>query len=150
MEVGSPIQQRRGSGRSPRSVDNSGASHGSSTNFQIVGGPNAGAQYDYYIDDQQFSGGYDYLSVASCGPCDSWPIDPSTFRSPDQLFNSNAALFGQVTGVPAVPDRSYIKIDGDNAYAPYAAQQLYARSPPTTFNGSEDAAHFPALTFTGR
>ena len=128
--------------------DNSGAKHDSSSGFQVVGGPNAGKLYDYYIFDAQLAG-IRLGSLSSCGPCDSHAIDSSTFRVPDtEMFNSNAVLSRDVNNPPAVPDRSYIQIDGANAYSSYAAQQLYARSAPATFDGSQDAAHFPVLTLT--
>ncbi len=128
--------------------DNSGASHGSSSSFQIVGGPNNGKLYDYYLWQAQFSGAMDYDSLGSCGPCDSYAIDPTTFQVPDNaLWFSNAALYGNLNTGP-VPDRSYVRVDGSNAYDSDSAEGLYSRSAPATDDGSEDAAHFPALTFS--
>jgi hypothetical protein len=91
----------------------------------------------------------DYDSAGSCGPCDSYAIDPSTFQIPDNaLWYSNAAIYDNLNNGPGIPDRSYLRIDNANAYDPYGAEALYARSSPSTFDGSEDAANFPTLSFS--
>lgn len=126
-----------------------GGAAGSSTSYQIVGGPNSGKLYDYYMWQAQLSGAMDYDSLGSCGPCDSYAIDPSTFRVPDNpLWYSNAALYANLDDGPGIPDRSYVRIDGANAYDSTGAEGLYDRSTPTTYDGSEDAAHFPVLSFS--
>jgi hypothetical protein len=125
--------------------DNSASS---STNYQIVGGPNNGDLYDYYIWQAQFSGAMDYDSLGECGPCDSYAIDPTALRIPDDaLWYSNAALYQNLSGGPGIPDQSYAQVNGDNAYDAHGAESLYDRT-VGNFDGSQDAANFPALSFS--
>jgi len=117
----------------------------SSGHYQIEGGPNNGDKIDYYLFAAQFHASDEYLSISSCGLCDSYAVDPLTSATGDAVFYSNAALFA---GNDA-NNRSEIQIDGSNAFTGYSAYDLVDRSGPTTYDGSQDYANFPALTYSG-
>ncbi len=115
---------------------------GSAEDEAIVGGPNSGALFDYYFYGSQFQGAGEYLSISSCGLCDSYAINPTTSTIGSSLFFANAALFSNNDA----NTRSEIQIDGNNAFASYAAKELIKRTNPTTYNGSEDYSNFPSLS----
>lgn len=114
-----------------------------SDGYQIEGGPNKGDEVDYYLFGAQFHAGDEYLSISSCGLCDSYAVDPLTSATGEAVFYSNGALFSNNDA----DNRSEIQIDGSNAFTGYSAYDLVARSTPTTYDGSEDYANFPSLTY---
>jgi Glucodextranase, domain B len=112
-------------------------------NYQIEGGPNSGDQLDYYLFGAQFQGSDEYLSISSCGLCDSYAVDPLTSATGDAVFYANDALFS----TNDARTRSEIQIDGNNAFTGYSAYSLVERSSPTTYDGSRDYANFPSITY---
>ncbi len=98
---------------------------------------------DYYLFGAQFQGSYEYLSIGSCGLCDSYAVDPLTSATGGAFFYANAALFASNDA----KTRSEIQIDGSNAFTGYSAYDLVARSASTTYDGSADYANFPAITY---
>lgn len=111
--------------------------------YQIEGGPNNGDQFDYYLFATQFQGSDEYLSISSCGLCDSYAIDPVTDATGEAVFYANGGLFAR----NAAENRSEIQIDGSNAFTGYGAYALVGRSGPTTYDGSQDYANFPSITY---
>jgi hypothetical protein len=122
--------------------ENDAGNVGSVEDEAIVGGPNEGALFDYYFYGAQFQGADDYLSISSCGLCDSYAINPTTSALGGDLFFANAELYYRNDA----GTRSEIQIDGNNAFASDAAQGLIPRTNPTTYNGSEDYSNFPSLS----
>jgi Glucodextranase, domain B len=110
----------------------------------IIGGPNSGDLYDYFFFGAAFQGQADYLSMSSCGVCDTWAVDPTTSTLGSDLFFSNAALYD--TNI--ANNRSEVQVDGNNSYASDAARDLVPRTNPTTYDGSEDYEHFPSTSFS--
>ncbi len=124
--------------------ENEDGNIGPKTNYQVAGGPNDGALFDYYFWGAQFHATGEYLSLTSCGLCDSYAIDPATGAKGQAFFYSNAALFSK----DDANKRSEIQIDGNNAFSGESAARLINRSGPTEYNGSEDYHNFPGLTYS--
>jgi hypothetical protein len=112
--------------------------------YQVEGGPNNGDLFDYYLLGAQFQGSDEYLSISSCGLCDSYAVDPVTSATGDAVFYANGALFSR----NIAKTRSEIQIDGSNAFTGYSAYDLVARSGTTTYDGSQDYADFPSITYS--
>jgi hypothetical protein len=101
---------------------------------KISGGPNNGKAYDYYVLYQGAHAMNDYVSTTHGGLWDS-RLEYSDGTSSNYLWYENAALTRSEDST-----RSYLKVDGKNAYGPYAARYL--------FSGSADNAGFPVLAFS--
>jgi hypothetical protein len=106
---------------------------GYNSTSKVVGGPNDGTPYDFYMFAQQPAGGFDYDSLASCGVDDGYLSD-STLALTTVTFWCNAALFNQEAS-PGT--RSELRIDGADAWPTWSARQI---------NGN--ATGLPALTYT--
>jgi hypothetical protein len=101
--------------------------------YKVSGGPNDGTMYDFYTFAQQPSGGFDYVSLSSCGVDDGYLSD-STLALTTVTFWCNAALFNQ-DGSPGT--RSELQIDGADAWPTWSAQRV-----------NPNATGFPTLTYT--
>lgn len=99
---------------------------------KITSGPNAGKTYDYYVQYQSARAENDYISAPSGGLWDS-RLQYSDGTSSNQLWYENAAL-PRNEGT-----RSFLKVDGRNAYGPETAEELFPNN-----------AGFPELTFTAK
>jgi hypothetical protein len=101
---------------------------------KISGGPNDGKAYDYALDAQQVTAGFDYASLGGCGLHNGFLYD-TTYANTTVTFACNAGL-GRADS-PATPTRSELQIDSANAYAPTQA-----------FFIDSGAGGLPALTDT--
>lgn len=101
--------------------------------YRISAGPNDGRPYDFYTFGQQLAGGFDYLSLSSCGIDDGYLSD-STLALTTVTFWCNAALFNQEAS-PGT--RSELQIDGRDAWPSWSAQHINAA-----------ATDLPAFTYT--
>ena len=101
---------------------------------KVVGGPNDGRTYDYYLDAQQQTGAFDYTSLGGCGLEDGYLYD-AAYTLTTTTFVCNAGLPGPAASTAHT--RSDLQIDGANAYPPDQA-----------FFVNGNAAGFPALTET--
>jgi hypothetical protein len=101
--------------------------------FTVAGGPNAGRVTGYFLDAQQETGSYTYLSLGDCGLGESYLYDP-TYAPTAVTFLCNASL---LSGESPSPTRSELQIDGTNAYAPSDAASI-----------NDSAGGLPALTDT--
>lgn len=102
-------------------------------------GTNAGHLYDFYTWQQATLAGSDYLSVGSCGLCDSKLFYPGSFTSSNYLWFANGALYGdERTG------RAYAQIDGRNAIAP--GDPFFQFRPSVTQAYTQPG--FPVLTYS--
>jgi hypothetical protein len=98
---------------------------------KVAVGPNTGKVVGYYLDAQQLTGAFDYVSLGGCGLDDGYLYDP-TFANTTVTFFCNSVLFSTDS---ATPTRSELQIDGANAYDPNNA-----------FLINPNAAGLPALT----
>jgi hypothetical protein len=93
---------------------------------RVITGPNAGALSDYYLQDVQSQGAFDYVSAGSCGLYDSYLWDPVTFAAADPLFYCNDGLNKSDGELPPVlpgnspATGSELHVDGVNAFLPGA------------------------------
>jgi hypothetical protein len=101
--------------------------------YQVSSGPNAGVLYDYFFAHQGASAYSDYLSVSSCGLCDTRLTYPGSPPNSEYLFWGNAALYGGDEG----RGRTYAQIGGHSAYGAEAAREI-----------NEGAGNLPALTYS--
>lgn len=101
--------------------------------YKISGGANDGTVYDFYTFAQQPSGGFDYVSLSSCGVDDGYLSD-STLALTTVTFWCNAALFNQEAS-PGT--RSELQIDGADAWPTWSADHV-----------NPNATGFPTLTYT--
>jgi hypothetical protein len=99
--------------------------------YTIDSGPNAGKVYNYYVLIQSAHALNDYVSATEGGIWDS-RLQYSDGTSSLYLWYGNAGLPHSETDT-----RSYLKVDGHNAYGPYAAEEMFA-----------DHAGLPELTFS--
>jgi PASTA domain len=83
--------------------------------------PNTGKPYDFYMYAQQLQGGFDYLSVSSCGVDDGYLSD-STLALTTVTFWCNAALFDRELNTN--PTRSELQIDGTDAWPTWSAHRI--------------------------
>jgi hypothetical protein len=115
---------------------------------RVSGGPNNGALFDYYLQDVQSEGTFEYESLGDCGIAQSDLWNPTTFEPSDSLFYCNDGLRWSdgFTGGPPPPGTegatgSELRVDGNNAWSPGAisgsAFGFDAQSNPG----------FPTLTF---
>jgi hypothetical protein len=115
---------------------------------KIVGGPNAGTAFNFYLYGQQLGAAADYVSIGAGGFWDSYLFNDAYGRDAT-VFYANAYLwFGNMDGTGDT--RSEIQVDGQNAYASSGAYFLFGRSGPCppTCDGSRDNAGFPPVTYT--
>ncbi len=117
------------------------------TTNKIANGPNNGTASDFYVWGQQPTAANDFHSVGSGGLWDSYLYDQA-YGLDTTVFYANAFLWQG--NLPAADTRSYIQVDGQNAYASGAAAAVIPRSGPCppNCNGSQDNAGFPPLTYT--
>ena len=118
----------------------------------VVGGPNAGTAYNFYVNGVTFTGfaawtaagtpGGSMGSLPACGGPDAAPID-SSFDIGNFAIDCAGSLLGDDLG--AWGGRSEVQIDGRNAYDAASAQALFPRT-HGFLNGSEDLTGFPALS----
>jgi hypothetical protein len=117
----------------------------------IASGPNAGVVYDYYLQDGQSQGSYDYHSTGYCGLYDSYLWDPVTLSVYNELFYCNAGLHSANGNTGSTdPDSlqataSELKVDGNNAFLPGA---LSTNDPFGTGVDAQQLDGFPALSWT--
>jgi hypothetical protein len=105
--------------------------------YKISTGPNAGKVYDLYLLFQGVNAMNDYVSATDGGLWDSRLQYPNGYSS-TYLWYENAALTGSEDGPPA---RSFLQVDGRNAYGPRAARDLFPSNPgfpELTFDASRD------------
>ncbi|MCW2957822.1 MAG: hypothetical protein JWP18_625 [Solirubrobacterales bacterium] len=86
-------------------------------------GPNTGAVRDVRDWLQQTAAGAGLCSLGSSGLCGSRLFDPVARRSTEAVFHA-AGWLGSTTGT-----RSYLQVDGANAYPPARAAQLAVDAP---------------------
>jgi hypothetical protein len=108
-----------------------------SDTYRLSGGPNDGAQYDFFSDLWQRSGHVEYDSVSDCGISAMDVMTPLSRQSSGSAWQCSARL-GSSDPVANGAGRSMVEVDGQQAYGSYAAQGL--------FGGSADNSGFPALT----
>jgi hypothetical protein len=102
------------------------------TSQKVPSGPNAGKTYDYYVLFQGSHAMNDYVSATGGGLWDS-RLSYSDGTSSNYLWYSNAALTGNEGGAT----RSFLRVDGHDAYGPDSAHSLFADNPG-----------LPSLTYT--
>ena len=106
--------------------------------YKISGGPNDGVLRDFYIWGQQRAGAFDYDSLGSCGIDDSYLMG-SNLDIATTTFYCNAWLYYYENFAnSSASKRSELRIDGVNAYTPYAAYRINPLASPG----------FPALHFS--
>jgi hypothetical protein len=93
---------------------------------KVAVGPNTGKITGYYLDAQQKTAAFDYVSLGNCGLDDGYLYD-STFAQTTTTFACGAALF--MADSVTTPARSEIRIDGTNAYDPFSAGQINPNAP---------------------
>jgi hypothetical protein len=93
---------------------------------KVAVGPNAGKIAGYYIDAQQKTAAFDYVSLGSCDLDDGYLYD-STFAQTTTTFLCGAALF--MADSVTTPTRSELRINGTNAYDP-SLRVRSTRTPP--------------------
>jgi hypothetical protein len=106
---------------------------------KVAAGPNAGKVYDFYVLFQGANAMNDYVSATQGGLWDSRLQYPNGYSS-TYLWYENAALPGEE---PAPAGRSFLKVDGRNAYGPRSARGLFENNPglpQLTFDASRDPA----------
>jgi len=105
---------------------------------KLSGGPNDGVPYDFYIWAQQRAGAFDYDSLGSCGIDDGY-LNDSALGIGTVTFYCNAWLYYYENFADvSASRRSELRIDGVNAYTPYAASSINAQA----------SAGFPAVRFS--
>jgi PASTA domain len=102
-------------------------------------GPNLDTPYDFYIWAQQRAGAFDYESLTGCGIDDGY-LNDSTLALTTVTFFCNAwlAYYENFDGGANGSTRSELRIDGANAYGPYAARSINPDASPG----------FPAVTYS--
>ncbi|MDX6656265.1 MAG: hypothetical protein QOH62_1058 [Solirubrobacteraceae bacterium] len=105
----------------------------------IGGGPNDGAQNDFFADLWQRAGHVEYSSVSDCAIEDMYVYSPLSRQSDGESWTCSAVL-GTNDPVANV-GRSQVEVDGRQAYGSYAATQLFTGGP-----NSADNTGFEPLT----
>jgi Glucodextranase, domain B len=111
----------------------------SNITYKVATGPNAGKVYDLYVLFQGTNAMNDYVSATDGGLWDSRLQYPNGYSS-TYLWYENAALTGEE---PSPAGRSFLKVDGRNAYGPRSARELFQDNPglpQLTFDASRDPA----------
>jgi Divergent InlB B-repeat domain len=85
---------------------------------KITVGPNTGKVAGYYLDAQQKTAAFDYVSLGGCGIDDGFLYD-STFAQTTTTFYCNAALYS--ANSLTTPTRAELQVDRVNAYDPNSA-----------------------------
>ncbi|HEY1595190.1 MAG TPA: hypothetical protein VGF74_07330, partial [Thermoleophilaceae bacterium] len=117
---------------------------------RIAGGPNDGNVEDFYLQNIQSQGGFDFHSTGYCGLYDSFLWDPTTFEPATPLFfcNDNLLLANGDLGTPdpgTIPATgSELTVDGANAFLPGAISDPW----PDTTTDPQLNPGVPALGFT--
>jgi PASTA domain/Divergent InlB B-repeat domain len=93
---------------------------------KVAVGPNTGKITGYYLDAQQKTAAFDYVSLGNCGLDDGYLYD-STFAQTTTTFQCAAALF--MANSVSTPTRSELQIDDANAYDPFSAGQINPNAP---------------------
>jgi hypothetical protein len=107
--------------------------------YRVASGPNAGTVYDFYVLFQGASAMNDYVSATQGGLWDS-RLQYANGYSSTYLWYGNAGLPGSE---PSPAGRSFLKVDGRNAYGPRSARDLFENNaglPQLTFDASRDPA----------
>jgi hypothetical protein len=100
-----------------------------STLLGAGGAPNPADQvWDAYISQAQSRAFDDYLSVGSCGLCDTYLYDPATFKASSVIWWANDALYSTIS-YDTYNRRSEVQIDGVDAYAPGAIKTDLRNNP---------------------
>jgi hypothetical protein len=99
----------------------------------------SGSTFDYSLLSATLSARHEFQSVGSCGLTSSQLYLPSTLTASQGSFHCAAALYGEESIEGQEPSRSEIKVDGLDAYAPYAAQHLFGAEPGIPAIGVADA-----------
>jgi hypothetical protein len=117
----------------------------------LVGGagPNKDTLTDYFTGVGQRQGYMDLYSFGGCGVDWSFVLDPITLEPSSALFYCNGWTYTQdgcdaASPTCTVATQSEIRVDGNNAYAPPAANVLYEID---ATHSSALLSGFPALTF---
>lgn len=110
----------------------------------IVGGPNDGTRYNFYVHGVTFTGSAAWKApgtpaAGDCGGPWAAEVDPALDLGALPI-NCAGSLFGDDLG--AWGGRSEVVIDGRNAYDPAAAQALIPRTGKNN-DGSQDLPGFP-------
>jgi hypothetical protein len=108
------------------------------TSKLATGGPNDGLLYDYWIGVEGLAGYLRFESAGHRGLEESGAMSTSIFEKFSTAFD-DAGVFGARDEDGSGP-RSQLRVDGHNAYAPYAAVSLYP--------GAADAPGLKGVTFT--
>ena len=105
---------------------------------KIAAGPNAGKVVDFYVLFQGAQAMNDYVSATAGGLWDS-RLQYSAGRASALVWYENAALTGN-EGL-STGNRSFLQVDGRNAYGPDSASQLFENNPglpALTYDASRD------------
>lgn len=116
----------------------------------VASGPNQDVVNDYFAGVGQRQGYMDLFSFGGCGVDWSFLFDPLTLEPSAALFYCNGWTWAKngcdtATATCTAATQSEIRVDGNNAYAPPAAEQLYEVD---ATHSSKLLTGFPALTFT--
>jgi hypothetical protein len=116
----------------------------------VASGPNKDVVNDYFAGVGQRKGYMDLFSFGGCGVDWSFLFDPITLEPSNALFYCNGWTWAKngcdaASPTCTVATRSEIMVDGNNAYAPPAAERLYEVD---ATHSSKLLSGFPALTFT--
>jgi hypothetical protein len=84
----------------------------------VLGGPNDGKPFDFYVWAQQNGAAADYYSIGSCGLCDGY-----LFNS-DQDLTATTFYANDFFYLPTGATRSQLQVDGVNAYAVNEANNI--------------------------
>ena len=99
----------------------------------------SGSTFDYSLLSATLGARHEFQSVGSCGLTSSQLYLPSTLTASQGSFHCAAALYGEESIEGQEPSRSEIKVDGLDAYVPYAAQHLFGAEPGIPAIGVADA-----------
>jgi Glucodextranase, domain B len=99
----------------------------------------SGSTFDYSLLSTTLDARNEFQSAGACGLTGSHLYQPSTLAESQGSFHCVAALYGEEPIEGGEPSRSEIKVDGLDAYAPYAAQQLFGAEPGIPSVGVSDA-----------
>jgi hypothetical protein len=111
-----------------------------SSESKIVGGPNDGAQYDYYIASMLFSAGSDYQSLGSCGLDNAYLVRSTPVTGEVFYCNAFAPAFGHPHTRPSVA------VDGSPAYSAYVVR--VGENPSVYFSGFASRQPFPPFAYS--
>ena len=102
-------------------------------------GPNKEKIYDFEALSSQLSGYAEYESFSGGGLSEAQPLNTTTFEAGANLFTGSD---GYPWSTGSGSTRSYVQVDGQNAFGSTAAYEILATAVPS----SSEFAGFPELT----